>query len=181
VTKNLRPSGAPDAYPIHIEQPPPATPAATPPGAGSARARQPSRQRHATRAVIGFGAACRGLRSGEGEGDALAGCVAGGAPAAWPGCAWQRRVRGAPAWREGTPHLTTLARLARIARVREENDMIGRPDCAKGFWGERFSAVHGDAVIRACDSASLNPIIRHSLESAYTFPRGADAVDKVLT
>ena len=33
--------------------------------------------------------------------------------------------------------------------------MIRRSDCAKGLPGERFfSVVHGDAVIRVCDSAS---------------------------
>jgi hypothetical protein len=100
------------------------------------------------------GLAARAGRERGGEADALAGRVAGGAPAAWPGSAWRRRVRGAPVRREGTPHLMTLAGLARIAVARARIYMIPPVDCAQVLRVKRFSVVHGNALIHSCDSAS---------------------------
>ena len=46
--------------------------------------------------------------------------------------------RSAATWdAQGTPHLSRIARLARIALARAGDMMIGRSDCAKGFAGQK--------------------------------------------
>jgi hypothetical protein len=59
--------------------------------------------------------------------------------------------------REGAPHLSRVARLARIALARVRIYMIPPVDRAKGFAGQKVFSRSQDAVIRVCDSASKMP------------------------